>query len=131
MDESNCPIGDNERQGQTDEEVPGQPQQGVQLVEGLVGEPPLQVVVHLALPDQGLTQCVEEHLKELVDQTFLKILAYLEEWVEHTKDHPDIDHLGIRSRWKCTGETDKTARKKSLDEKIMQQLTRLPERGEQ
>ena len=65
MDESNCPIGDNERRGQTDEEVPGQPQQGVQLVEGLVGEPPLQVVVHLALPDQGLTQCVEEHLKEL------------------------------------------------------------------
>ena len=70
MDESNCPIGDNERRGQTDEEVPGQPQQGVQLVEGLVGEPPLQVVVHLALPDQGLTQCVEEHLKELVDETF-------------------------------------------------------------
>ena len=64
MDESNCPIGDNERQGQTDEEVPSQPQQGVQLVEGLVRQPPLQVVVHLALPDQGLAHCVEEDLKE-------------------------------------------------------------------
>ena len=72
MDESDCPIGDNKGQGQTDEEVPGQPQQGVQLVESLVGEPPLQVVVHLALPDQGLTQCVEEHLKQLVDQTFFE-----------------------------------------------------------
>ena len=60
----------------------------------------------------------------------MKILAYLEEWVEHTKDQPDVNHLGIRSRWKCTGETDKTVRE-VMDQKEFRQLTRLQELGEQ
>ena len=61
-------------------------------------DPPLQV-----LDDP---RCVLQGLPERVDEN-------LAEWIEHAEDHPDVDHLCVRSCWQCAGKADKAARLQS------------------
>ena len=101
MNESNCPVGEDEDDGKTCKQLPQQHQPCLKLLQGLVGKPPsfiLQVVVQLS--DQHLTEGVEEDL---------------EEGIEHAEDHPDVDHLGIRRRRQGAREANKTVDKWVID----------------
>ena len=101
MNESNCPVGEDEDDGKTCKELPRKHQPCLKLLQGLISKPPsliLQVVVQLS--DQYLAEGVEEDL---------------EEGVEHAEDHPDVDHLGIRRRRQGAREANKTVDKWVID----------------
>ena len=95
MNESNCPVEEDEDEAKTCKELPQQHQPCLKLLQGLIRKPPslliLQVVVQFS--DQHLGEGMEEDLQEGVD---------------HAEDHPDVNHLGIRRRRQGAGETNKT-----------------------